>query len=45
MTVGVVYIGSFPFSIRSYRRLKRTAEEIRAAPLRVVSAAAQPPAG
>lgn len=39
LIVGVVYIGSFPFSIRYYRRLKRTADEMRAATMRVASEA------
>ncbi|HXA72449.1 MAG TPA: CDP-diacylglycerol--serine O-phosphatidyltransferase [Stellaceae bacterium] len=42
LVVGVIYVGSFPFSIRYYRRLKRTAEEMRAATLRVVSEAGAP---
>ncbi len=37
LIVGVLYIGSFPFSIRHYRKLKRTADQMRAATLRVVS--------
>ena len=39
LVVGVIYVGSFPFSIRYYRKLKRTAEEMRAATLRVASEA------
>jgi CDP-diacylglycerol---serine O-phosphatidyltransferase len=39
LIVGVIYIGSFPFSVRYYRRLKRTAEEMRAATMRVASEA------
>jgi CDP-diacylglycerol--serine O-phosphatidyltransferase len=42
LIVGVIYIGSFPFSIRYYRGLKRTADEMRAATLRVVSEAGAP---
>jgi len=45
LVVGVVYVGSFPFSIHRYRKLKRTADEMRAATLRVASeaGAAVPP--
>jgi CDP-diacylglycerol--serine O-phosphatidyltransferase len=39
LVVGAVYLGSIPFSIRSYRRLRRAAEEIRAATLRLASEA------
>ncbi|HKX08498.1 MAG TPA: CDP-diacylglycerol--serine O-phosphatidyltransferase [Stellaceae bacterium] len=39
LIVGVVYIGSFPFSVGYYRKLKRTADEMRAATLRVASEA------
>jgi CDP-diacylglycerol--serine O-phosphatidyltransferase len=39
LVVGVIYVGSFPFSIRYYRRLKRTADDMRAATLRVASEA------
>lgn len=39
LIVGVVYIGSFPFSVRYYRKLKRTADEMRAATLRVANEA------
>jgi len=39
LVVGVIYIGSFPFSVRYYRRLKRTADQMRAATLRVASEA------
>jgi CDP-diacylglycerol---serine O-phosphatidyltransferase len=39
LAVGVIYIASIPFSIRSYQRLKRAADEIRGATLRVVSEA------
>ena len=39
LVVGVIYVGSFPFSIRNYRKLKRTADEMRAATLRVASEA------
>jgi CDP-diacylglycerol--serine O-phosphatidyltransferase len=45
LVVGVIYVGSFPFSIRYYRKLKRTADDMRAATLRVASeagAGAQP---
>jgi CDP-diacylglycerol--serine O-phosphatidyltransferase len=47
LVIGVTYVGSFPFSIRSYRRLKQAAEAMRSATLRVVSdagAVAHPPA-
>jgi CDP-diacylglycerol--serine O-phosphatidyltransferase len=37
LAVGIIYIAAIPFSIRSYQRLKRAAEEIRSATLRVVS--------
>jgi len=37
LAVGSLYIASIPFSLRSYLRLKRAAEEIRSATLRVVS--------
>ena len=45
LIVGVVYIGSFPFSVLHYRKLKRTADEMRAATLRVATeaGAAVPP--
>jgi CDP-diacylglycerol--serine O-phosphatidyltransferase len=45
LIVGVIYIGSFPFSIRYFRRLKRTADEMRSATMRVASeaGAAVPP--
>jgi CDP-diacylglycerol--serine O-phosphatidyltransferase len=45
LVVGVIYVGSFPFSISYYRKLKRTADDMRAATLRVVSeaGAAVPP--
>lgn len=45
LIVGVVYIGSFPFSVLHYRKLKRTADEMRAATMRVASeaGAAVPP--
>ncbi len=39
LVVGVIYIGSFPFSIRYYRKLKRTADDMRAATMRVATAA------
>jgi CDP-diacylglycerol---serine O-phosphatidyltransferase len=39
LIVGVIYVGSFPFSIRYYRKLKRTAERMRAATQRVVTEA------
>ena len=42
LTVGVIYVGSFPFSIHSYRKLKRTADEMRAHTLRVASEAGVP---
>ena len=29
LVIGALYIGSIPLSIRSYRRLRRTAEELR----------------
>lgn len=41
IVIGALYIGSFPVSIRSYRRLRQTAEEMRAATLRVASEAGQ----
>ena len=45
LVVGVIYVGSFPFSIRRYRKLKRTADDMRAATLRVATeaGAAAPP--
>jgi CDP-diacylglycerol---serine O-phosphatidyltransferase len=45
LIVGVLYVGSFPFSIQYYRKLKRTAEQMRAATMRVASeaGAAAPP--
>ena len=39
LVAGAVYLGSIPFSIRSYRRLRRAAEEMRMATLRVASEA------
>jgi len=39
LVVGAGYIGSIPLSIRSYGRLKRAADEMRSATLRVVSEA------
>ena len=30
LVVGVIYVGSFPFSIRAFIRLRRAAEELRA---------------
>ena len=42
LIVGVLYVGSFPFSIRHYRKLKRTADEMRAHTLRVASEAGVP---
>lgn len=46
LVVGVVYVGSFPFSILHYRKLKRAADDMRAATLRVATEAgvAVPPA-
>jgi len=40
LLMGALYLGSIPFSIRSYRRLRRAAEAMRAATLRVASEAA-----
>jgi CDP-diacylglycerol--serine O-phosphatidyltransferase len=40
LVMGALYLGSIPFSIRSYRRLRRAAETMRAATLRVASEAA-----
>jgi len=37
LAVGALYISSIPFSVRSYLRLKRAADEMRNATLRVVS--------
>jgi len=37
LAVGSLYLISIPFSIRSYQRLKRAADEMRAATMRVVS--------
>jgi CDP-diacylglycerol--serine O-phosphatidyltransferase len=47
LVVGALYVGSFPFSIRQYHKLKRIAEDMRAATLRVATDAgiAVPPAG
>jgi len=42
LVVGVIYVGSFPFSIHRYRKLKRTADEMRAHTLRVASEAGVP---
>jgi len=39
LVMGALYLGSIPFSIRSYRRLRRTAEAMRAATLRLASEA------
>lgn len=44
IALDLLYIGSIPLSIRSYRGLRRAAEEMRAATLRVASEAAQTPA-
>ena len=45
LVVGVIYVGSFPFSIYNYRKLKRAADDMRTATLRVVAeaGAAVPP--
>jgi len=40
LVIGAIYIGTIPLSIRSYQRLKRAAEEMRAATLRVAGEAA-----
>ena len=39
LIVGVIYVGSFPVSVGHYRKLKRTADQMRAATLRVASEA------
>jgi len=40
LVIGTIYLGSIPFSIYSYQRLRRTAEAIRAATLRLAAEAA-----